>query len=36
VVTGADLTDAIGRTRPSITPQMLEAFTTEVSRFERV
>jgi len=36
VVTSGDLTDAIGRTRPSITPQMLEAFTTEVSRFERV
>lgn len=36
VVTSDDLTDAIGRTRPSITPQMLEAFTTEVSMFERV
>ncbi len=36
VVTGDDLTAAISRTRPSITPQMLEGFTTEVSRFERV
>lgn len=36
VVTGDDLTTAIGRTRPSITPQMFEAFIAEVSMFERV
>jgi len=35
-VTSADLTAAIGRTRPSITPQMLDAFNAEVSMFERV
>lgn len=36
VVTNADLTAAIGRTRPSITPQMVDTFTAEVAMFERV
>lgn len=31
-----DLNDAISRTKPSISPEMLEAFTKEVSTFERV
>ena len=35
-VTSADLTAAIRKTRPSITPQMLDAFTAEVAKFERV
>jgi GNAT superfamily N-acetyltransferase len=36
VVTKADLIAAIGRTKGSMTPQMIEAFTAEVSVFERV
>jgi transitional endoplasmic reticulum ATPase len=36
LVARADLTTAIDRTRASITPAMLEAFTAEVSTFERV
>jgi SpoVK/Ycf46/Vps4 family AAA+-type ATPase len=36
MVTSADLAAAIARTRPSITPQMLDAFNAEVSMFERV
>jgi transitional endoplasmic reticulum ATPase len=36
LVTADDLASAVTRTRPSITPEMLEAFTTEVSAFERV
>ena len=35
-VTLQDLNDAIGRTKPSISSEMLEAFTAEVSTFERV
>lgn len=36
IVSGSDLTMALERTRPSITPAMQEAFTEEVERFERV
>jgi transitional endoplasmic reticulum ATPase len=36
VVTYSDLTMAVERTKPSITPDMQEAFTAEVERFERV
>jgi SpoVK/Ycf46/Vps4 family AAA+-type ATPase len=36
VVTRADVVAAIGRTRGSMTPQMIEAFTAEVSVFERI
>lgn len=36
VVTKDDLTAAVARTRASITPEMLDAFTADVSLFERV
>jgi transitional endoplasmic reticulum ATPase len=36
MVTIEDLTSAVNRTPASITPEMLEAFTAEVSTFERV
>lgn len=36
LVNGDDLTLAISRTRPSITPEMLDAFNAEVVSFERI
>jgi hypothetical protein len=36
VVTIEELNFAVSRTKASITPEMLEAFTAEVSMFERV
>ena len=36
VVTDEDLGRAVGRTRPSVTPQMVDDFHREVAQFERV
>ncbi|MBM3729568.1 MAG: GNAT family N-acetyltransferase [Actinobacteria bacterium] len=36
VVSEDDLLSAIGRTRPSISPEMVEAFNAEVVKFERI
>jgi SpoVK/Ycf46/Vps4 family AAA+-type ATPase len=35
-VTGEDIAEALARTHPSVTPLMLERFTSEVASFERI
>jgi transitional endoplasmic reticulum ATPase len=36
LVTAADVSSAIDRTKPSVTPEMFSAFTAEVEAFERI